>query len=196
MKRLLAMIVSAGSLALSASLIGCGAGQSGALGPAPTGPDRPVSPAVSPTAGHAGPQAPTATQGTSGPAASVTLTPAPVATNPANPVPVSSTPTGGLPAITVLTPASGTRVTSPVTVSGTADVFEGVVSVQILDSAGHEIARTFTTASCGTGCRGVYSVAVAYRVQVAGQGTIEVFERSAKDGSPINVQLIRVTLEP
>jgi Immunoglobulin-like domain of bacterial spore germination/Sporulation and spore germination len=103
---------------------------------------------------------------------------------------------GYLPAITVQSPVIGEQVTSPVTVSGTADVFEAVVSVRILDSAGNEIARTFTTASCGTGCRGDYSVPVSYSVSRAEPGTIEVFETSAKDGLPVNVQLIPVTLTP
>jgi hypothetical protein len=103
---------------------------------------------------------------------------------------------GYLPAITVQNPVIGEQLSSPVTVSGTADVFEAVVSVRILDSAGGEIARTFTTASCGTGCRGDYSVAVQYSVPKAGPGTIEVFESSAKDGQPVNVQLIPVTLAP
>ena len=101
---------------------------------------------------------------------------------------------GYLPAITVRSPVIGARVTSPVTVSGTANVFEATVSVRILDSAGREIARTFTTASCGTGCRGDYSVTVSYSVPRMQPGTIEVFESSAKDGQPINVQLIPVTL--
>jgi hypothetical protein len=61
---------------------------------------------------------------------------------------------GYLPAITVQNPVIGAQLSSPVTVSGTADVFEAVVSVRILDSAGNQIARTFSTASCGTGCRG------------------------------------------
>ena len=103
---------------------------------------------------------------------------------------------GYLPAITVRSPVIGARVTSPVTVSGTADVFEATVSVRILDSAGHEVARTFTTASCGTGCRGDYSVTVSYSVQRTQPGMIEVFESSAKDGRPVNVQLIPVTLAP
>jgi len=103
---------------------------------------------------------------------------------------------GYLPAIIVGNPVIGEQVTGPVTVSGTADVFEAVVSVRILDSAGGEIARTFTTASCGTGCRGDYSVAVSYTVPKAEPGTIEVFESSAKDGQPINVQQIPVTLTP
>src|SRR6266576_4042299 len=63
---------------------------------------------------------------------------------------------GYLPAITVQTPVIGEQVTSPVTVSGTADVFEAVVSVRLLDSDGNEVARTFTTAPCRTRCRGDY----------------------------------------
>jgi len=103
---------------------------------------------------------------------------------------------GYLPAITVQNPAIGEQVSSPVTVSGTADVFEAVVSVRILDSAGNQIARTFSTASCGTGCRGGYSVPVSYSVTRHEPGTIEVFESSAKDGQPVNVQQIPVTLAP
>jgi hypothetical protein len=99
-----------------------------------------------------------------------------------------------LPAILVQTPLIGARVSSPVTISGTANVFEATVSLRILDADGHEIARTFTQASCGTGCRGDYSVAVPYEVSTEQQGTIEVFESSAKDGSAINVVAIPVTL--
>jgi hypothetical protein len=101
-----------------------------------------------------------------------------------------------LPAITVQDPVIGGQVTSPVTVSGTADVFEAVVSLRVLDSAGHELARTFTNATCGTGCRGSYAATISYSVAQSEPGTIEVFETSAKDGSPVNVQLIPVTLAP
>lgn len=103
---------------------------------------------------------------------------------------------GYLPAITVRNPAIGQRVSSPVTVSGTADVFEAVVSVRVLDSAGNQIARTFSTASCGTGCRGGYSLPVSYSVTREEPGTIEVFESSPKDGQPVNVQRIPVMLAP
>jgi Immunoglobulin-like domain of bacterial spore germination/Sporulation and spore germination len=101
-----------------------------------------------------------------------------------------------LPAITVASPVVGAQVSSPVTISGTAAVFEAVVSVRVLDAAGNEIARTFTNATCGTGCRGGYSVAVAYSVSHVEPGFIEVFEVSAKDGTPVNVQSIPVTLVP
>jgi hypothetical protein len=99
-----------------------------------------------------------------------------------------------LPAIVVLGPSIGQTVSNPVTVSGTADVFEATVSLRILDQNGKEIARAFTTATCGTGCRGDYSTSMSYKVDNEQPGTIEVFESSAKDGSPINVVSIPVTL--
>src|SRR6266498_125414 len=69
-----------------------------------------------------------------------------------------------LPAILVSSPLIGQRVSSPITVAGTANVYEATVSVRILDAAGAEIATTFTTATCGSGCRGDYSVAITYRM--------------------------------
>jgi hypothetical protein len=101
-----------------------------------------------------------------------------------------------LPAILVESPTIGERVDNPVTVSGTANVFEATVSLRILNARGKEIARTFTTATCGTGCRGDYSVSVSYRVTREQPGIIEVFESSAEDGRPIHVVRIPVTLTP
>jgi hypothetical protein len=101
-----------------------------------------------------------------------------------------------LPAILVESPLVGSRVSSPVTVSGTANVFEATVSLRILDENGKELARTFTTATCGTGCRGDYSVSLRFNVDHEQRGTIEVFEASAQDGSPINVVDIPVILLP
>lgn len=101
-----------------------------------------------------------------------------------------------LPPILVETPLIGQQVSSPVTVSGTANVFEATVSIRILDENGNELTNTFTTATCGTGCRGSYSIAVGYAIDHRQQGTIEVFESSAQDGSSINVQSIPVTLTP
>jgi Immunoglobulin-like domain of bacterial spore germination/Sporulation and spore germination len=104
--------------------------------------------------------------------------------------------TADLPAILVESPLIGATVSNPVTVSGTANVFEATVSLRILDANGNEIARTFTQATCGTGCRGTFSAAVPYRVSTEQKGTIEVYEVSAKDGAPINVVRIPVTLTP
>ncbi|GIJ26655.1 hypothetical protein Vqi01_18170 [Micromonospora qiuiae] len=99
-----------------------------------------------------------------------------------------------LPAIVVTGPVIGDRVTSPVTVLGTADVFEATVSVRLLDAAGRQLATAFTTATCGTGCRGAYRVAVGYRLARQQPGTIEVYEVSAADGSRTNLVAVPVTL--
>ncbi|HEX2090206.1 MAG TPA: Gmad2 immunoglobulin-like domain-containing protein [Actinomycetota bacterium] len=101
-----------------------------------------------------------------------------------------------LPAIVVESPTIGASVSSPVVVKGTANVFEATVSLRILDSQGREIARTFTTATCGTGCRGRYSKSVRFSVSSEQPGTIQVFEESAENGQPINVVRIPVTLRP
>jgi hypothetical protein len=102
----------------------------------------------------------------------------------------------GRPAITVRTPTGGDEVVSPVTISGTADVFEATVNVQILDANGQILAAGFATATCGTGCRGRYSTSVSFFTQERQAGTVEVYEVSAKDGAPINVVSIPVTLVP
>jgi immunoglobulin-like protein involved in spore germination/sporulation and spore germination protein len=99
-----------------------------------------------------------------------------------------------LPAIVVLSPVIGELVANPATVAGTADVFEGTVSVRVLDAAGREIATAFTSATCGTGCRGDYRVAVGYAVTAEQRGTIEVYEVSARDGSRLHVVAVPVTL--
>jgi spore germination protein GerM len=101
-----------------------------------------------------------------------------------------------LPPILVESPLIGEVVDNPVTISGSANVFEATVSIRILDADGDEIARTFTTATCGTGCRGDYSKSVAYRVDSEQSGTVEVFESSPIDGSAINLVSIPVTLVP
>jgi hypothetical protein len=100
------------------------------------------------------------------------------------------------PPIIVSSPEAGEEVSSPVSVEGTANVFEATVSIRILDADGHKVADTFTTATCGTGCRGDFSEAVAFNVADEQEGVIEVFEASAEDGSPLHMVRIPVTLVP
>ena len=78
--------------------------------------------------------------------------------------------------------------------SGTANVFEATVSISVLDARGIEIVRAFTTATCGSGCRGDYSEAVRFRVEGTQPGTVRVYESSAETGEPIHVVDIPVTL--
>ena len=73
------------------------------------------------------------------------------------------------------------------TISGTADVFEATVSIRILDANNDTLAETVTTATCGTGCRGDYTIDVPFSVNTPQPGVIQVYEVSAKDGSMINI---------
>ena len=101
-----------------------------------------------------------------------------------------------LPFILVESPGIGERVSSPVTIAGTSDVFEAVVSIEILDENGDTVASTFTMATCGTGCRGSYTTDVEYSIGTRQSGTIRVYEVSAMDGSPIHIVEIPLMLTP
>ena len=105
------------------------------------------------------------------------------------------TPTGK-PPIVVRTPWAQDEIVSPVTVSGTADVFEATVSIRVLDEHGQELASGFATATCGSGCRGRYSTELFFFVDRRQPGTVEVFESSAEDGSQLFLVSIPVVLVP
>jgi hypothetical protein len=81
-------------------------------------------------------------------------------------------------AIVVESPEPGASVSSPVTISGTASVFEGTVQLRILDADGEVIARAFTTASAGAPGRGNFSKEVEFTVGEAQDGVIEAFEQN------------------
>jgi len=102
-----------------------------------------------------------------------------------------------LPAITVAKPAPDATVTSPVTVAGSANVFEANVTVEILNAQGEVVGKTFTTATCGTGCRGTYSVPVSFKVAKAQNGTIVVHDDDAAGtGKPPHEVRVPVKLSP
>jgi sporulation and spore germination protein/immunoglobulin-like protein involved in spore germination len=102
-----------------------------------------------------------------------------------------------LPVIIVSKPDASDRVTSPARVSGSANVFEANVTVQVLDASGHLVGKTFTTATCGTGCRGTYSVPVTFTVDREQRGTIVVSDDDAAGtGKPPHEVRVPVTLEP
>jgi Immunoglobulin-like domain of bacterial spore germination/Sporulation and spore germination len=99
-----------------------------------------------------------------------------------------------LPPIVVSSPVIGQRRSSPITVAGTADVWEAALNIRVLDASGKQIASSFTNATCGSGCRGTYSVPVSYRVSRDQAGVVEVYWVSPKDGSPKDVVRIPITL--
>ena len=111
--------------------------------------------------------------------------------------PGTQTDAGSLAPIAVSAPTLDQVVTSPVKIAGTADVFEANLTVIIEDANGKELAKTFTTASCGTGCRGDYSVDVPFEVGARQPGTIVVHDDDAAGtGTPPHMVTIPVTLSP
>jgi hypothetical protein len=101
-----------------------------------------------------------------------------------------------LPAIFVDLPVYGGALGNPGRISGTADVFEAAFRVAITDEAGNTIADVPAMATCGTGCRGTFDLAVPYTVDRAQPGILRVWDPSAKDGSPENVREYPVDLTP
>ena len=96
----------------------------------------------------------------------------------------------------VETPAADDFVSSPLTVSGTANVFEANVTLILLDENGEELTRTFTTATCGTGCRGTFSTTLTYDVDETQFGTLIAQDDDADgDGKPSYKVQIPLRLE-
>ena len=136
--------------------------------------------------------------------------PAATATSaPASPTPAASTPTPGADAaITIDAPANGATVNVPFTVSGTANVYEAVLFVQVI--AGGEgtirgqnlvLCEHRVMATSGTGTPGTWETTVALSftgLTVDATGTrgaaIRAFSRSPRDGAEENVVTRNISL--
>jgi hypothetical protein len=71
------------------------------------------------------------------------------------------------------------------------------VTVNVLDENEHVLGKTFTTATCGTGCRGTYSVPVGFDVDREQRGTIVVSDDDAAGtGTPPHIVRVPVVLVP
>jgi hypothetical protein len=99
------------------------------------------------------------------------------------------------PAILVESPTPGETVTSPVTITGTANTFEATFLAQLL-VGDTKIGEKTVTATSGSGTRGTFSASIPFIVDVLTDGTLVVFEQSAEDGSPINRVDIPVSFLP
>jgi hypothetical protein len=98
---------------------------------------------------------------------------------------------GLLPTIAVWNPAIGSHLSGSVRVTGTADVFEASLHVRILSQSGAVLARANVLASCGTGCRGGYTVLVPYTVSGTQLGTVIVSDDDT-DGNGVPQHQVRV----
>jgi immunoglobulin-like protein involved in spore germination len=98
------------------------------------------------------------------------------------PLPTSLTSAKGF--ITVARPLTGTRITSPLVISGDASVFEATLQWRIVDGGGREYAKGIATASAGAPARGTFSVTATYTGPATDtSGFVEVYETSPRDGS-------------
>lgn len=95
------------------------------------------------------------------------------------------------PLILVDSPLPGERVTSPIRVAGTSNLFEAS-SLLELHQAGKTIASTIVTASAGNGERGTFDVELPY--EGSGSATLVTYDRSAADGSLENRVELPLTL--
>lgn len=129
---------------------------------------------------------PSTTPATTAPIASQTPTPSPSP----KPTPVVS----AKGAITLTSPTVNASLHSPVLSTGDASVFEAALSWRISDTGGRVIAEGNTTASQGAPGRGTYSVTAPYTVTTETVAFIEVYSRSAKDGSIDEIVRVPVTL--
>lgn len=96
------------------------------------------------------------------------------------------------PAIWVTSPVKDQVISSPLKISGNARVFEATVSFRLKDTAGNVLAEGFTTATEGAPGRGDFEGELAFKPDGSGQGQLEVFEESMKDGSDLNKVIIPV----
>jgi hypothetical protein len=100
-----------------------------------------------------------------------------------------------LPAIVQHSVLADDEVSEGVQIAGWANVFEATVSVQVLDAGGALIHDSFTTATCGTGCRGNFVTWLTFD-GYTGPATLRLFEVSSKDGSDTNVVEFPITVVP
>lgn len=97
------------------------------------------------------------------------------------------------PAILVESPAPFERLSSPVRVRGSANVFEATFSASITDESGHVLAEKVVTATSGTGERGTFDAELSFDATGPARLVLTVFTYSAKDGSQRDV--VEIPLE-
>lgn len=85
--------------------------------------------------------------------------------------------------IVVRRPLANSRVSSPLTISGDASVFEANLIWQLTDTAGRVIVSGITTATAGAPQRGTFTITATYTDPPSDMiGFAEVFTRSPRDG--------------
>jgi hypothetical protein len=98
------------------------------------------------------------------------------------------------PAVLVESPRWGERVSSPLRVTGSANVFEAVFFLELRGPRGTVLANQRVMATSGTGTRGTFDVTLRPTIADPGEGTLHAYVRSPKDGSRQEVVIVPLVL--
>lgn len=98
------------------------------------------------------------------------------------------------PAVLLESPVFGATVTSPQRLVGTANVFEALFFVDLVDADGATVASERVMASSGTGTRGTFDVTMSWDAAAPGDGELVMWYPSAKDGSRVVAATVPVRL--
>lgn len=81
-------------------------------------------------------------------------------------------------------------------VEGCANVFEAAYRWEVLGADEAVLASGHGTATCGSGCVGTFSFTPTFEIDEEQIGAVRVWTDSARDGAPVDVNVIPVRLRP
>lgn len=132
-----------------------------------------------------------------GPAPTPTPSASSSATASGTATPTDTPPATSGPVIQIDSPMADARVTVPVTASGTANTFEAALTVQLLTEAGDTLCVREIMATSGSGTEGTWQTDLAFVPPDSDQpAVLRAYERSAEDGSPVNVVEVPLVVTP
>ncbi|MET8805801.1 Gmad2 immunoglobulin-like domain-containing protein [Streptomyces sp. NPDC004546] len=98
------------------------------------------------------------------------------------------------PAVLIESPLIGDTVRTPLRVWGTANTFEAVFRLKVTDTTGRTAADVRVRATSGTGTRGTFDVTFPFKAARTGPGLLTAYFNSPKDGKPVTVDTIPLTV--
>ncbi|WP_405909921.1 GerMN domain-containing protein [Streptomyces sp. NBC_00828] len=98
------------------------------------------------------------------------------------------------PAVLMESPLLGDTTRTPLRVWGSADTFEAVFRLKVTDTTGHTAADVRVKATSGTGTRGTFDVTFPYKAARGGPGLLTAYYLSPKDGKPVTVDTVPLTV--
>ncbi|MFF4560309.1 GerMN domain-containing protein [Streptomyces sp. NPDC001435] len=98
------------------------------------------------------------------------------------------------PAVLVESPLIGDGIHSPLRVRGSADTFEAEFRLKLTDASGRTAADVLVRATSGTGTRGTFDVSFPYKAVRSGPGLLTAYYVSPKNGRPVTVDTVPLTV--